>query len=174
MHHRHAIGPCGPLGARGDRPGLLRKSRAILLNRRVEIEERILGHHRTDLRTDAAELVVLVNNEQLARFAHASTDLSDGLVADAENIARASKVGIRIDAEAIPLEAPAHAYVTMYGSEGLLRLMTAGDDYQTAFTAPPGRQGAFTEIGRVEAGEGVGFFLNGREVSISKAGYSHF
>ena len=43
-------------------------------DRRVEIEERLLGDHRADLGADAAELVVLVDDQQLARLAHALED----------------------------------------------------------------------------------------------------
>jgi len=102
----------------------------------------------------------------IARFAGASTDVSDGLIADAKNIARASNVSIRIDSESIPLGPAGHAFVEARGAEGLRRLITAGDDYQALFTAAPHARGAIVAaaraagievalIGDVEAGAGV-------------------
>ena len=108
---------------------------------------------------------------RLRAIARSSVDVSDGLIADLGHIASASGARIVVEGERVPLSAPLRA---LWGGNALRRAVVAGDDYQTAFTAPPGRQGPFTEIGRVEAGEGVGFLLNGMEVSISKAGYQHF
>ena len=123
--------------------------------------------------------------EAIARFAHASADVSDGLLADAANIARASRVAIRIDAEAIPLSAPAHAYVSQHGNDGLIRLATAGDDYQSLFTAAPEQRGeimseakrlgvAVTLIGDVETGAGVRLVgAGGGELSVGATGHRH-
>jgi len=52
--------------------------------------------------------------------------------------------------------------------------VTAGDDYQIAFTAPPGLEGPFTAIGRVEAGEGVDLLLAGQKIALPSGGYRHF
>ena len=120
----------------------------------------------------------------IARFASASIDVSDGLIADAERIALASSVAIRIDADAVPLEAPSHAYVAAHGDDGLIRLLTAGDDYQTLFTASADRRGEimsaakssgahFTLIGDVGAGAGVSVVSGGRRLEIPSAGHRH-
>jgi thiamine-monophosphate kinase len=121
----------------------------------------------------------------IARFAHASTDVSDGLLADAANIARASGVSIRVDAGAIPLSGPGHAYVAKHGAEGLMRLASAGDDYQALFTAAPERRGeivaeakrvsvAVALIGDVEAGGGVRLVGEGGvELHTGAAGHRH-
>lgn len=85
--------------------------------------------------------------ESIARCASASADVSDGLIADAEKIAKASGVAIRFDAEAIPLSAPGHAFVTQH-ADGLVRLVTGGDDYQILFTAPPEHRRAILEAGK--------------------------
>src|SRR5262249_1550186 len=121
----------------------------------------------------------------VARFARASTDVSDGLIADAGNIARASGVALRIDANAIPLSAPGRAFVADSGSAGLVRLVTAGDDYQALFTGAPesrdaiaaaarGSTTAATRIGIVAAGEGVTLLdAGGRAIETNMGGYSH-
>jgi thiamine-monophosphate kinase len=108
---------------------------------------------------------------RLYDIAHASVDISDGLIADLGHIASASGVRMVVEGEQVPLSAPLKA---LWGDTTLKRAVTAGDDYQIAFTAPPGLTGPFTHIGRVEAGEGVSLTLAGHDVAIAKAGYRHF
>jgi len=103
--------------------------------------------------------------------ASAAVDVSDGLIADLGHVASASGVRIIVEGEQVPLSAPLKA---LWGADVLLRAVTAGDDYQIAFTAAPGLSGPFTQIGRVEAGQGVSLTLNGREIAITKPGYRHF
>ena len=107
----------------------------------------------------------------LRAIAHAAVDVSDGLMADLGHIASASGVRMVIQGEHVPLSASLRA---LWGDEALPRAVTAGDDYQIAFTARPGLQGPFTEIGQVEAGVGVRLTLDGREIPVSKPGYRHF
>lgn len=121
----------------------------------------------------------------IARFASASMDVSDGLVTDARKLAAASGVALRIDAEAVPLSAAGHAYVSMGGAEALVRLITGGDDYQALFTAPPEARGAIVQAGRetntnvvligdVSAGAAVRVVgAGGTELVIASAGHSH-
>ncbi|WP_395647365.1 thiamine-phosphate kinase [Terricaulis sp.] len=122
---------------------------------------------------------------EIARFASASTDVSDGLIADAGNIARASGVAIRLDAEAIPLSQYGHAFVSCEGDAGLVKLVTGGDDYQALFTAPAEQRWEIVRaakragvdvalIGDVEPGEGVRLVGGGgRVIDIPNAGHSH-
>jgi len=107
----------------------------------------------------------------LRAFAHASVDVSDGLIADLGHIASASGVRIEVEGELVPLSAPLRA---LWGKDVVARAATSGDDYQIAFTAPPGHTGPFTRIGRVVAGEGVGLTEGGREIALPKLGYRHF
>lgn len=107
----------------------------------------------------------------LRDIAHASVDVSDGLIADLGHIASASGVRIAVEGERVPLSAPLRA---LWGEGALSRAVTAGDDYQIAFCGPPGLRGPFTCIGRVEGGGGVALTLGGREVAVPKPGYKHF
>ena len=109
--------------------------------------------------------------QQLRAIAHASVDVSDGLMADLGHIAAVSRVSLVVEGERVPLSAPVEA---LWGAQALIRAVTAGDDYQAAFTAPPGLNGPFTRIGQVVAGEGVSLTVNGREVGIPLTGYQHF
>lgn len=120
----------------------------------------------------------------IAEFASASIDVSDGLIADAAKIAAASNVRLRIDADAVPLLG-GEAYVQKYGAEGLMRLLSGGDDYQTLFTAAPehrreimaaGRSAGVnvTLIGDVEPGDGVRIVgADGRDLPAFAAGHVH-
>lgn len=107
----------------------------------------------------------------LRGIAHASVDVSDGLIADLGHVASASGVRIVVEGERVPLSAPLKAY---WGDKALLRAVAAGDDYQIAFTAPSGLVGPFAHIGRVEAGQGISLTWNGGEIAIPKPGYRHF
>jgi thiamine-monophosphate kinase len=104
-------------------------------------------------------------------IAHASVDISDGLIADLGHIASASGVHIVVEGERVPLSQPLKG---LWGKDALLRAVTAGDDYQIAFTALPGLSGPFTRIGQVMAGEGVNLVIDGRAAEISLTGYQHF
>jgi thiamine-monophosphate kinase len=108
---------------------------------------------------------------RLRDIAHASVDVSDGLIADLGHIASASGVRIVVEGERVPLSGPLKA---LWGDNVLLRAVTAGDDYQIVFTAPPGLIGPFTGIGQVMPGGGVGLTVGGREIAIPKPGYQHF
>jgi thiamine-monophosphate kinase len=107
----------------------------------------------------------------LRDIAHASVDVSDGLMADLGHIASASSVRIVVEGERVPLSAPLRG---LWGEGALSRAVTAGDDYQIAFCGPPGLRGPFTRIGRVEAGGGVALTLGGQDVTVTKPGYKHF
>ncbi|MEY4966087.1 MAG: thiamine-monophosphate kinase [Pseudomonadota bacterium] len=107
----------------------------------------------------------------LRDIAHASVDVSDGLIADLGHVASASGVRIIVEGERVPLSAPLRA---LWGENTLLRAVAAGDDYQIAFTGPPGLDGPFTPIGQVEAGLGVSLTLHGKEIAVPKPGYRHF
>ncbi len=100
----------------------------------------------------------------IAAHASASMDVSDGLTQDAAKIAAASKLAVDLDLAAIPLSAPAQAWVAEGGDVEVL--MGGGDDYELLFTAPPGACTAIeaaaratglqvTRIGRTAAGAGV-------------------
>jgi thiamine-monophosphate kinase len=107
----------------------------------------------------------------LRDFAHASVDVSDGLMADLGHIASASGVRIQVEGERVPLSA---ALRSLWGEDAVLRAVSCGDDYQIAFTAPASQAGAFTRIGQVVAGQGVSLTIGGQEIALPKSGYRHF
>ena len=120
---------------------------------------------------------------RLRGLASAALDVSDGLLADLAHIADVSKMRIVIEAKRIPLSDPVRA---LWGAHAARRAATSGDDYEIAFTVPAASSQkvseaarlagvAVTEIGRVEAGEGV--LLLGEDdapIPLETLGFTHF
>jgi thiamine-monophosphate kinase len=99
--------------------------------------------------------------------ATAMIDVSDGLGADAAHLAQSSKVGLRINAAAVPLAPAARALSESIGQDPW-QLLNGGEDYELLASVPPDRVGEarqrtqeaekgidLTEIGVVVAGSGV-------------------
>lgn len=119
----------------------------------------------------------------VARFAHASMDISDGLVGDAMKLAAASGVAIKLEANAIPFSFAAQRWAFAGGD--FRKLITGGDDYVVLFTAAEADRQAIaamdadgalrlTRIGRVEAGAGLAVLdAAGSAVAIERASYAH-
>ena len=119
-------------------------------------------------------------------YASAAMDISDGLLGDAEKLARASGLALHIQRDLIPLCAPAHSLITQ--SEHFWSpILTGGDDYELLFTVPGDRQDAFikevskkgapvTRIGEVKQGETIHLLTSGGdEIPMpGHAAYQHF
>ncbi|WP_308910002.1 thiamine-phosphate kinase [Pseudokordiimonas caeni] len=122
---------------------------------------------------------------QLRGLATASADVSDGLIADAGHIGKASGVRMVIERAALPVSAAAEERLASEPS--LDRCVWAGgDDYELVFTAPSFLREKVlaagtlagvpvTRIGRVQAGTGVVMVDRaGMPVQTGAGGYSHF
>jgi thiamine-monophosphate kinase len=120
----------------------------------------------------------------LIGLATSAIDVSDGLVADLGHVADVSGVRAVIEWESVPLSAMAEPY----RRQPLVQrcALAGGDDYELAFTAPPGaapdlkllagRVGvALTRIGRIEAGAGVTVLDHaGKNLPLAETGFDHF
>jgi thiamine-monophosphate kinase len=114
----------------------------------------------------------------LRGIASAALDVSDGLIADLGHIAEVSGVRITVEAEAVPRSDA----LRRLDPNGVVRAVTAGDDYEIAFTAPSvaavevvAGHLPVTRIGRVEAGQGVVLVDGeGREIPVARTGFTHF
>ncbi|HVT50543.1 MAG TPA: thiamine-phosphate kinase [Dongiaceae bacterium] len=108
--------------------------------------------------------------------AHAAMDVSDGLVADAGHIAEASRCGVVIHADRVPLSPGAQE--ALAGDLDLLPLiLTGGDDYELLFTAASSHPAwsDVTEIGEIVRGEGVRVLdRDGAEIALASRGFQHF
>lgn len=92
----------------------------------------------------------------IRRFASASADVSDGLIADGAAIARASGLGMCIRLENVPLS-DAGKHWLKAGADApsrLAQLASGGDDYQTILTVPRERSADFIDAAK-EAGIGA-------------------
>jgi len=129
----------------------------------------------------------LLFRKPLRQYATACADISDGLVADAGHIAKASRVEFSVDADKIPLSKYVGQWLSEQpdGEAAFKTLITAGDDYELIFTAPKAifseiRKAAskvkmrVSKIGTVQSGEGVSVLSEGKPMQFDNLGYTHF
>jgi len=113
----------------------------------------------------------------LRAWATAAADVSDGLVADAGHIAKASGVGLIVDLDELPLSGAAATWLEQQPDpqDALIRLGTGGDDYEVICTIAPDepKPAGFAVIGEVIEGEGVEVRAAGRLVDVGKGGWRH-
>jgi thiamine-monophosphate kinase len=112
----------------------------------------------------------LAEGQALAALVHAMADISDGLLIDAARMAEASRLAVEIDLPVVPVPEGADR----------MRAVTAGDDYELLFAAPPGLNvsqpglAMITPIGRFR--DGSGLTLNGEQGVLALPdvlGYEH-
>ena len=127
----------------------------------------------------------------LRGIAHSAIDVSDGLAGDLGHILKASQVGAAI--EAVDASKLIASRAMLAGAEGpfglkslLSFILTGGDDYELAFTAPPAARAAVqaaaqraatpvTRIGRIEAEPGLRLIdAHGRATPLAARAFDHF
>lgn len=112
--------------------------------------------------------------DALRAHAHAAADVSDGLVADAGHIAKASGLGLELDLDRMPLSMQAAGWLTGQNREaGLIRLATGGDDYQIVAAFPDAAPAGFTILGKLTDQTGTRVRLDGREIDAGRGGWRH-
>jgi thiamine-monophosphate kinase len=118
---------------------------------------------------------------QLARYAHAMIDLSDGLLLDLSRVLHASGVGAEIDYEKIPVSPRfRHECRQKHYPEKEL-VLAGGEDYQLLFTIPPAQESrlrktgmAYRLIGRITRQRRLVVREEGRLLKIPRYGFDHF
>ena len=83
------------------------------------------------------------------RAASACVDLSDGLADGVRQIARASHVGIALDAGALPISDDARRWHSERGTDPVAAALGGGDDYELLFTVRAPTRGPFREVQRL-------------------------
>jgi thiamine-monophosphate kinase len=122
----------------------------------------------------------------LRNFAQASIDVSDGLAADIEKLAKMSHAGALIEARAVPLSEPARKVLAREPAL-LASLLAAGDDYEIVAAVSEAnvasfesesknREVAVKPIGRIEgrAGELRVIGADGKPIALKHKGFAHF
>ncbi len=111
----------------------------------------------------------------LRSHANAAADVSDGLIADAGHIAKASGVGLLLDLEAMPLSPAARSWLVAQPlrDQALVHLATGGDDYEVVCTVSGPVPVGLTAIGKVVAGYGVEARSAAGVAQISRGGWTH-
>lgn len=139
----------------------------------------LAAHYRTPTpRVDFADVV--------RDFATASVDVSDGLAADLAHVAKASRVGVSLNLNVLPLSAAAQAWFAdrVDPQLSLEDLASGGDDYEIAFTAHPRHEETLrreaerrllrlTRIGEVTAGSGLTVTYDGLPIVMARGGWTH-
>ncbi len=109
--------------------------------------------------------------------AHALMDISDGLLLDADRMARASGVAIDIDSAALPRDEAVVTTASAYNLDPLTWILAGGDDHAllAAFPADARMPEGFVPVGTVMAavGSGARVQVDGQEVD-QVAGFEHF
>jgi thiamine-monophosphate kinase len=122
----------------------------------------------------------------LQTHAHAAVDVSDGLLADAGHIARASGLGLTVNLDRMPLSSDAAAWCAaqLDPLRARLALAAGGDDYAIACAIPWAGADAFVNaasrwvepvdvVGRFETAPGARVTFENRLVEPERLGWRH-
>ena len=74
-----------------------------------------------------------------AKAARAAMDLSDGLADALKQVASSSGVGVKIDADSLPIDPCAREWWASRGTDPVIAAVSGGDDYELLFAVAPKR-----------------------------------
>ena len=122
----------------------------------------------------------LALGQALRGKATSALDISDGLLADCGHIALASKVGLEIEHDRVPISLALEEFLG--AGDAQQAALSGGDDYVLAFTLPALELPTLLAdgwpihvIGRAVEGQGVGLLdEHGQDITPSVRGYQHF
>ncbi|HSV82191.1 MAG TPA: thiamine-phosphate kinase [Ramlibacter sp.] len=122
----------------------------------------------------------------LRGIATSAIDISDGLIGDLGHVLRRSGLGASIEAQAAAGLLAARGQLPLTDAQVRDLVLAGGDDYELAFTAPPGRRAQVeaaaaqagtrvTRIGRIEADPGLRVLdAAGHLLPTHATGFDHF
>jgi thiamine-monophosphate kinase len=122
--------------------------------------------------------------DAVLHHASAAMDVSDGLAGDLAKLCRASGMAAEVDVLRVPLSDAVRAAVAAVPAL-IETALSGGDDYEILCTVAPEKLPSFeaaaqaagvavTEIGRIAAGQGARFMLEGKPLHFSRPAFSHF
>jgi thiamine-monophosphate kinase len=144
------------------------------------IGECVQRHRRPEPRT---RLGMLLGR---GRAASACMDLSDGLADAVRQVAAASGVGARVDAQALPVHPGAARWFEAHGQDAVRASLAGGDDYELLIAVPRRRRGRLrtvigqargvplTRIGELTADSGSLELRCARALEALPEGFVHF
>ena len=121
-----------------------------------------------------------------ARAVHAAIDLSDGLADGLHRMADASGVGVRVDADLLPIEPAARTWWSDRGVDAVSAAVAGGDDYELLIAVPAKGAAALraatrhaatpplTRIGAVTKDPHERVIVRGEKEEEIPRGYEHF
>ena len=129
---------------------------------------------------------LLALRDALRLAAHACADVSDGLIADAVHIAEASRLGVELALDQIPLSEGGSEWLNNQTDRtaSLVHLSAGGDDYALACAVSPEDSQRFAvqvralgvpvaEVGRMTAAPGLKVTVDGAIVVPESTGWRH-
>ncbi|NIA30153.1 MAG: thiamine-phosphate kinase [Actinobacteria bacterium] len=115
-------------------------------------------------------------SDQIAHYATAMADISDGLASDLRNICKSSGVGAIINREAIPVADDVKRAALLLGTLPADLALYGGEDYELLYTLPenfsdlvPGVQ-----IGKIISNEKIYLDNKGERTELTQFGFDHF
>ncbi len=112
-------------------------------------------------------------------------DVSDGLAADISHICEASRVGVQIEAESLPIQPETATVAALAGQDPQNLALFGGEDYELLFTVPTDRAHALarelfdatgvkaTAIGTICMGSAITLFREGKPSPLPSTGWDH-
>ncbi len=114
----------------------------------------------------------------LSKFSDCAIDVSDGLVKELTEISKASKCGIAIDPESIPVEREVLEFCELNSLDPIEVAINSGEEYEIVFTADKDCleliEFDFTVIGEVFDGEGVWLKEDSGLKKVRDSSWQHF
>ena len=122
--------------------------------------------------------------KKLSQYVHSATDISDGLLADLNNIIIASKCGAKIYTENIPFTKKTKQLLNS-NKINIKYLLTCGEDYQLIFTAKKSNSKKIatlakknfvkiTKIGNITKNRLIVINKKNEELLFNNLGFKHF
>ncbi|MDO9464878.1 MAG: thiamine-phosphate kinase [bacterium] len=113
---------------------------------------------------------------EIAGYANAMEDISDGLASELRNISEQSKCGAIIYADKVPIDKQTYMAAQACGESALDFALYGGEDFELVYTVSKERsKKAYGYcVGEITKGKGIYLKKDNRLTKLTKFGYDHF